>query len=454
MMLNIKNIFATSLLIMLFVLNSCKKEDISSGIPISKFTSDFSVGEDSLTVHFSNISAEATTFIWNFGDDSAPVYERNAEHQFVNSSSTTKKYTVSLIAQNPNGNSDTVTQQIIVCKKPIASFTVVSDFGATPFLVKFTNTSTNSATYSWNFGDSFTATGISNPQHTFINNTNEPKVYTVILSVKNEFGTSASFSKNVTVNLSGIDSHIAMGNPGNAQYNIDFPNNYLMSISQYIISYNNSKRTANWVSWHLSPEWIGDVDRQDDFRANLDLPSAWYHVDENDYSGSGFDRGHLCPSADRTNTIVDNSSTFLMTNMMPQSPNNNQVTWANLESYCRSLVSDGKELYIIAGPYGQGGTGSNGYKTTVGNEVVVPSDTWKVIMVLPAGANDLTRVSTSTRVIAVKMPNNMTCSSQPWTHYRTSVDAIETLTGFDFFSNVSADIQAVIETRVDNVPAK
>jgi endonuclease G len=140
--------------------------------------------------------------------------------------------------------------------------------------------------------------------------------------------------------------------------------------------------------------------------------------------------------------------------MMPQSPNNNQVTWANLESYCRSLVSDGKELYIIAGPYGQGGTGSNGYKTTVGNEVVVPSDTWKVIMVLPAGANDLTRVSTSTRVIAVKMPNNMTCSSQPWTHYRTSVDAIETLTGFDFFSNVSADIQAVIETRVDNVPAK
>ena len=48
------------------------------------------------------------------------------------------------------------------------------------------------------------------------------------------------------------------------------------------------------------------------------------------YSGSGFDRGHNCPSADRTGSTADNTATFLMTNMMPQAPTNNQQTWAHL----------------------------------------------------------------------------------------------------------------------------
>ena len=68
-----------------------------------------------------------------------------------------------------------------------------------------------------------------------------------------------------------------------------------------------------------------------------------------DYSGSGFDRGHHTPSADRTSSIPDNSATFFMTNMMPQAPNNNQGPWEELETYCRTLVGQGNELYIIMG---------------------------------------------------------------------------------------------------------
>jgi len=95
------------------------------------------------------------------------------------------------------------------------------------------------------------------------------------------------------------------------------------------------------VSWHLGPADLGSAARQDDFRADTDLPSGWYQVKPSDYTGYGFDRGHNCPSADRTATLDDNSATFLMSNMMPQAPQNNQQTWGNLEDYYRKLVGQG-----------------------------------------------------------------------------------------------------------------
>jgi endonuclease G len=159
----------------------------------------------------------------------------------------------------------------------------------------------------------------------------------------------------------------------------------------------------------------------------------------------------MCPSADRTSSVANNSATFLMTNMIPQSPNNNQIPWANLENYTRSLVTAGNEVYIISGPAGQGGTGSVGYATTVGKGVVVPAQTWKVIVVLPNGNGDLSRITASTRVIAILMANNQTVSSQAWGYYRVSVDAIEALTGYDFLSNVPLAIQNTLEAKVDNL---
>ncbi len=249
------------------------------------------------------------------------------------------------------------------------------------------------------------------------------------------------------------DDNMALGNPSGAVASTAYPNNYLMVKPQYVLSYNNSKLTCNWVSWHLSSAWIGSAPRQDDFRADNTLPSNWVWVGGTDYSGSGFDRGHMCPSADRTGSITDNSATFLMTNMVPQAPNNNQITWANLENYCRTLVDAGNELYIISGPWGQGGTGSAGYKTTISTKnITVPAYVWKVIVVLPVGSNDISRITTSTRVISVWMPNTQTVNSQPWGYYRTTVDYIESQTGYNFLSNVSTSIQSVIESKVDSGP--
>ena len=141
-----------------------------------------------------------------------------------------------------------------------------------------------------------------------------------------------------------------------------------------------------------------------------------------------------------------------MSNMMPQAPRNNQQTWANLEDYCRTFLSTGNEVYIICGSYGRGGTGTNGYATTLDNgRVTVPARSWKVVVILPTGTDDATRVSTSTRVIAVDIPNDNSISTS-WGTYRTSIDAIEAATGFDILSAVPTSVQQVIEARVDNGP--
>lgn len=252
---------------------------------------------------------------------------------------------------------------------------------------------------------------------------------------------------------SGINGavHLTMGNPSGAVTDVNMPNNYLLEKNEYVMSYSRDKGTANWVSWHLDESWLGSAARQNDFRADASLPSAWYHVSDTDYQYSGFDRGHMCPSADRTATVENNSNTFFMTNMIPQAPNNNRYAWANLESYCRSMLSGGYEIYIISGGYGIGGDGSSGYAEYIANgNVEVPSNTWKVIMILPDGNNDVSRVTTSTRVIAVDMPNSQSVNSD-WTQYITTVDDIEAMTGNDFFDLVPDNIEDVIESTPDTL---
>ena len=250
------------------------------------------------------------------------------------------------------------------------------------------------------------------------------------------------------------DDNLAMGNPSNATTNSTLPNNYLLIKPQYTMSYNNAKGEPNWVSWHLSPAWKGAAARCDCFAADNSLPTSFFKAPSTSYSLTGFDRGHLCPSEDRDSTTTDNASTFLMSNMIPQSPNLNRVTWVALENYCRTLMDAGNELYIISGGYGSGGSGSNGgiTSTIASGSITVPARCWKVIVILPTGINDVARVSNTTRIIAVDMPNTQTVNSLPWSSYRVSVDALETILGYDFLNNIPVSIQTAIEGNVDNGP--
>ena len=250
----------------------------------------------------------------------------------------------------------------------------------------------------------------------------------------------------ITLNVSvpaTTDEPLLFGNPSNATTDVTNENNYLMVKNQYTLSYNRSRATANWVAWRLDSSWIGDAPRQDDFRPDPALPAGWYQVTDQDYVGSGFDRGHMTPSADRTRSIPDNSATFLMTNIVPQIAANNQGPWEEFETYCRTLVAAGNELYIVSGVEGSLGTIAQG-------RVVVPRNTWKVVLVMPNGANDLQRVSKSTRVIAIVVPNFQPLNiNTPWRQFRKSVDQVEALTGYNFLSNIPKNTQEIMERRRD-----
>ncbi len=250
---------------------------------------------------------------------------------------------------------------------------------------------------------------------------------------------------------SGDNSNLLFGNPSGADMITVMMNNYLLNQGYYMESYNATRGEPNWVSWHLDATNTTNVtDRLNNFAAFSGLPAGDYAVQSNSYSGSGFDRGHNCPSADRTSSANANSATFLMTNMIPQAPQNNQQTWANLENYLREQVVAGNEVYIIMGSYGTGGTGSNGTANSVNNgHVTVPSNIWKVAVIISAGDGDITRVTSSTRVIAVNTPNNNTINAD-WTKYIVSVRDIESATGYNLLSGLPQSIQDAIETKKDS----
>jgi endonuclease G, mitochondrial len=143
-----------------------------------------------------------------------------------------------------------------------------------------------------------------------------------------------------------------------------------------------------------------------------------------------------------------------MTNMIPQAPNHNRQTWANLEDYTRDLVQAGMEVYVVMGSYGSGGAGSNGAMQTIDNgKVTVPSMIWKILVLLPEGENDMSRISSSIRVIAVNTPNINSINTD-WGGYRTSVDAIEQATGYNLLSNLPDQVENVLESKVDTGPTK
>jgi endonuclease G len=252
------------------------------------------------------------------------------------------------------------------------------------------------------------------------------------------------------------EDNMLMGNPSNAAVNVATPDNYLAVKHQYTLSYNSSKGTPNWVSWHLSSAWKGTEPRCDCFNTDYTLPTTFYRSASYDYTGTGFDRGHMCPSDDRDLNTADNTATFLMSNIIPQAPKVNQQPWNGLENYCITLMNQGNELYIISGGYGNGGTGTlGGVTNTIANgNIVVPSNCWKVIVIIPVGKDDVSRVTTATRVIAVDMPNTEGGIVNQWGNYRVSVDDIETATGYNFLTSLSSTLQNSLESTIDNGPTQ
>jgi endonuclease G, mitochondrial len=252
------------------------------------------------------------------------------------------------------------------------------------------------------------------------------------------------------VPVQGPNPNVRFGMPAPAKDDPELSRNaFLISRPQYVLSYNAKTRTPNWVCWRLRKEDIGTAPRSP-FEPDPALPRGVIaRVTSRDYDGSGFDRGHMCPAKDRSASPQDSQVVFYMTNIVPQSPANNQRAWERLEDYCRRLAIQGHVLYISCGPHGSGGTGTLGYKEVIGKEhkITVPHVLWKVILVLPRESAEPRRNS---RVITVSMPNDQSVGFD-WAKYRTSARKIEELTGYRFFRDVPENVAAALRDHVDEV---
>ncbi len=235
-----------------------------------------------------------------------------------------------------------------------------------------------------------------------------------------------------------------LGNPSGATADPNNHEHYLIQRSVESIDYNDTLGLPNWTSWDLTAADLGASQRSPEFYTDTNLPPSFYQVTTTDYSGSGFDRGHMCPSADRTDNDSDNAQVFYVSNIVPQNANNNGGVWGSFEGYCRTLAQAGNELLIICGP-----GGFKGSFIQPSQRVHIPGYVWKIAVVVPPGAGTaLSRITTATRVIAIKIPNLYDVNGA-WQSYVTSAREIEVDTGFTFFTALPQNVADILRNKVD-----
>lgn len=196
----------------------------------------------------------------------------------------------------------------------------------------------------------------------------------------------------------------------------------------YTLSYNESSEQADWVAYTLSDDMVnGTAVRKNSFKVDNSISTG--SATNDDYKGSGYDRGHLCPAADMKFNQTAMNQTFLYSNMSPQHPSLNRGRWKSLEALVRTWVKSESELYVVAG-----GVFSDNLGKIGPNEVIVPGYYYKIIY----DSKD------KNKMIAFLMPNKK-CTGD-LKSYIVSVDKIEELTGIDFFPQLEDSLENRLES--------
>ena len=206
-------------------------------------------------------------------------------------------------------------------------------------------------------------------------------------------------------------------------------------VGEFALEYAPTKKHSKWVAWRLHRGHLGSG-RTDAWQFDPRIPPEYRPVRE-DFSG--YDRGHLCPSADRNATIPMNEQTFMYSNMTPQNANLNQVIWMNLETRERGWASGLDTLYICAGGTVINDSDISHY--TSPSNMAVPKYNFKVILRKKAstGAYDAIGFWFENRSYYPK--------TQVTAEEVKTVREIEARTGIDFFYNLPQGIQDVVENQ-------
>ena len=199
----------------------------------------------------------------------------------------------------------------------------------------------------------------------------------------------------------------------------------------YTLSYNEKHEQANWVAYELTAaETHKTVNRTNDFRPDMDVKTG--SATNEDYQGSGYDRGHLAPAADMSWSAQAMEESFFYSNMSPQVPGFNRGIWKKLEEQVRQWAIENKDIYVVTGPILENNLPSIGSE-----KVSVPRYYFKVIL-------DYTEPEL--KGIGFILPN--ASSSLPLTSFAVSIDSVERKTGIDFFPALADEQERTIEKNI------
>lgn len=198
----------------------------------------------------------------------------------------------------------------------------------------------------------------------------------------------------------------------------------------YTLCYSERHEQAYWVAYVLTKdETENKFERSNKFVSDPDLVSG--SAANADYSGSGFDRGHLAPAADMGFSQTTMQESFYFSNMSPQAPQFNRGIWKELEEQVRDWSQKYDSVYVVSGPILTDGLKTIGKN----NKISVPAYYYKVLM---RYVSDYTFSA-----IGFILPNEG--SDKPLQSFAVSVDDVERVSGVDFFPQLPDCAENVIE---------
>jgi endonuclease G len=206
--------------------------------------------------------------------------------------------------------------------------------------------------------------------------------------------------------------------------------NQIIAYTQFTLSYNEEHEQADWVAYELTRDEVAmKEDRCNCFKSDKNVITK--SASKNDYLNSGFDLGHLSPSADNNMSKKANKESFRMSNISPQLPGFNRGIWKQLEEWVRDQATQRGSVYVITGPVFVNNLGSIGK-----NEVTIPGYFYKVL---------LRKDNQKMLSIAFLVPH-LECSNK-LKDYVVPVNSIETLTGIDFFPDLNNSTENKVEAQ-------
>ena len=239
---------------------------------------------------------------------------------------------------------------------------------------------------------------------------------------------------NIKINDNSIDTYKS---ENITEDNVDYllptsTTNQIIKHDFYTLSYSEKYEQSEWVAYELKKSHLS--------KSNLDRP---YFIDDplvetgsaswKNYKRSGYDKGHLCPAADRRFSRAAFDETFYTSNISPQLNDFNAGIWNTLEQKTRYWAAKYDGLYVITG----GVLCEN--LESIGNEnVAVPDYFYKILLDKSRGEY---------KVIAFLLPHE--ASEKPLYNFVVSIDEIEKRTGIDFFPNLPDAIENKLEENSD-----